>query len=131
MGASTYRVQCRDCMRRRPVEETGSVSRSGGGTYRRGGRSYHSTMCVECARGYVRRYPNDFDPSVRTGRLTVNRWGPHGIARLVERVDGPGAVEKLVADGYAREAEEAAHRDAERAAGRAPWWETPDTPKKP
>ncbi len=38
--------QCRCCMRRR---ETYSISRSGGGTYRRGGRQYRSSICGECA----------------------------------------------------------------------------------
>lgn len=38
--------QCRYCMRRRPVYR---ITRRGGGTYRRGGRHYWSSICGECA----------------------------------------------------------------------------------
>lgn len=38
--------QCRYCLRHRQVFR---ISRSGGGTYRRGGRSYWSSICGDCA----------------------------------------------------------------------------------
>ena len=40
--------QCRACMRRRPENEVYDISRTGGGTFRRGGRSYRSSICIDC-----------------------------------------------------------------------------------
>lgn len=37
---------CADCKRRR---DTFSIRREGGGSYKRGGRSYSSSICAECA----------------------------------------------------------------------------------
>lgn len=37
---------CRSCMKRREVF---SITRRGGGNYRRGGRTYRSSICLECA----------------------------------------------------------------------------------
>ena len=41
---------CRSCLRKRDVY---AIRRSGGGTYRRGGRSYASSLCGECAVGML------------------------------------------------------------------------------
>jgi hypothetical protein len=43
---NAYAGQCRHCMTRGPVV---GIARSGGGTYRRGGRSYSSSICGDCA----------------------------------------------------------------------------------
>lgn len=43
---TTHKVKCRWCGRLR--EHTRSVAKSGGGTYRRGGRSYRGETCLEC-----------------------------------------------------------------------------------
>ena len=40
--------QCRQCMRRRPSDECTTVTRHGGGTYRRAGRRYNTTICIGC-----------------------------------------------------------------------------------
>lgn len=61
---------CRECMKRREVY---SITRRGGGTYRRGGRSYSSSICGECA---IYLHDNGWD----------SRFSKLGLARIAERV---------------------------------------------
>lgn len=42
------KVTCRECLRRREYELTVTLSRQGGGTYRRAGRRYLGSYCVTC-----------------------------------------------------------------------------------
>jgi hypothetical protein len=42
----TGRGVCRSCQRRRDIYP---IRRTGGGTYNRGGRSYRSSICADCA----------------------------------------------------------------------------------
>lgn len=42
--------RCAHCQRRRDVYRIG---RSGGGTYRRGGRQYWSSICLDCAKSLL------------------------------------------------------------------------------
>ena len=43
-----YKVSCRECRRRRDARLVIRSSKSGGGTYRRGGRKYIGQTCLEC-----------------------------------------------------------------------------------
>jgi hypothetical protein len=43
-----FKATCRECRRRRDDELTVTMSKSGGGTYRRGGRRYSGQTCVQC-----------------------------------------------------------------------------------
>ncbi len=49
--SDTTRVAC--CGRRVPFKDAHSITRTGGGTYRRGGRGYDSSICIECATALV------------------------------------------------------------------------------
>lgn len=46
MEPHSHLGRCRWCLQRREVY---AIRRRGGGTYRRGGRSYWSSICGECA----------------------------------------------------------------------------------
>ena len=91
---NAYPGQCRACERRRPVC---SVSRSGGGTYRRGGRSYSSSICGECAVSMLSRANN---PS-----QSLDRFSCSSISRVVEKIDTDEAravyaAYRAMADAY-------------------------------
>jgi len=60
--------QCRECYRRR---ETRHATRFGGGTYRRGGRTYHSSICAECAEQRLSH--------VTPGHTSTGRWSIQGL----------------------------------------------------
>lgn len=46
---SAPRKTCKHCERRRPETDTFIAGRHGGGNYRRAGRMYRSTICLDCA----------------------------------------------------------------------------------
>lgn len=69
------RGQCRSCMRRREVHR---AQRKGGGTYRRGGRFYWSSICEPCARSLL--------DGVGEGQSSVSRWSVRGLRYVVEVV---------------------------------------------
>lgn len=71
---------CRECKRRREVH---GVSRHGGGTYRRGGRNYWSSLCADCVLGIAARITYD-----EHGRLNGGSpWDKVGIVRLAARLE--------------------------------------------
>lgn len=64
------------------------ASRFGGGTYRRPGRYYASSICEECASRLL--------ASVTPGHTKVSRWGIHSLKHALaaaERQRGRTAVE--------------------------------------
>lgn len=79
--------QCRACLRRREVY---SVSRSGGGSYNRAGRSYRSSICGECATGLLRRAP------VHAGASTSG-FDVYDLDRIVASLGTPEAAEVFTA----------------------------------
>ena len=62
--------KCGQCGMRREVKD---VSRHGGGTYRRAGRMYDSSICQECAHSLL--------PRVGRGQTTHDRWSISGLRR--------------------------------------------------
>lgn len=99
---------CRDCMRRREVY---SISRSGGGNYRRGGRDYRSSICAECAIEHVRTLGAH-------GGASSSRFSGIGLVRIVESLDTPEAVQ-VAAEYRARVAERKAQQEKWRAEAEA------------
>lgn len=72
------KTQCRECMRRR---ECASVSRFGGGNWRRGGRSYSSSICEQCAVSLLVGY---YGPSASS----LSRWSALGLIDAVAAWSG-------------------------------------------
>lgn len=63
---------CRRCMKRRPVYP---AQRMGGGSYKRGGRFYRSSLCGDCAEtliGYVAPH-----------QRTVSQWSVTSVQAIV------------------------------------------------
>jgi hypothetical protein len=104
-GPSTHEGQCRHCGRRR---EVASISRSGGGTYRRGGRSYSSSICIECAVSIVEF--GGTHAMASSGGFDVSRCAE--IARLDGRGRALAASYSLIVEG--RRAERKARQAASR-----------------
>lgn len=80
------RGTCRHCMRRRDVF---SVGRSGGGTYRRGGRNYSSSICAGCALGLLAWAGGSSG--------SVSRFDRHDLERIVASLGTDEAAEVLTA----------------------------------
>jgi hypothetical protein len=66
---------CRNCGRRRDVF---SAQRHGGGNYRRPGRLYSSSICMECAKGLIEYVSPDHS------YVGGNRWSARSIERIVK-----------------------------------------------
>lgn len=63
---------CRHCLRRRT---TYVCPKKGGGSYRRGSRTYRSRICYPCAKELSLR--------VTPGHHLVSRWSVHRINEIV------------------------------------------------
>lgn len=96
------RGQCRHCMSRRDVY---SISRSGGSTYRRGGRSYSSSICGECAVSLLFGWS--------PGQLTASGFSARGLVLIVREIDTDEAREALTQADIRERAEES-QRDGDR-----------------
>ena len=70
-GTITTKRQCRFCDIRYPEHLTTHTMRQGGGTYRRGGRSYHTTICCSCATRYA-AMPITYAMQQATRGLTIS-----------------------------------------------------------
>lgn len=81
------RGQCRSCLRTRDVH---TASRSGGGTYRRGGRSYRSSICAACALQLLR------GAGVHAG-ATTDRWSVTSLDSIVSTLGTEEAAEVFTA----------------------------------
>lgn len=78
---------CRSCMKRRDVF---SIGRSGGSTYRRGGRHYSSNICGECATSLLAY------ASPHAGGST-SRFSNSGLERIVASLGTEEAAEVFTA----------------------------------
>lgn len=103
---------CSYCKKRRDVF---GISRQGGATYRRGGRSYHSSICGDCAVTCLSYAP------FHAG-ATASSYSIFGLVRIVERIDSDEARAALtryadgVAERKAADAERKARWEAQKAA---------------
>ena len=70
--------KCVECDRRRPVAR---CQRFGGGSYRRGGRWFYSSICARCVHELAARHAQD--PRTH-GNLGGRHWSRAGILRLAE-----------------------------------------------
>lgn len=69
-----YPGQCRNCMKKRPVV---SIQRYGGGTYRRPGRWYRTSICRECVEQQA-----PYAAQVTHAGGTTSRYGAREILEL-------------------------------------------------
>lgn len=108
-------TRCPNCKRRR---DTYPIRRSGGGTYRRGGRSYASSVCEECATTAL-AYASFHAGASSDGYSVLS------LARLVERFDTDAARDAVtryregVAARKQADADRKARWEAQQAAERA------------
>lgn len=70
--------RCAHCQRRRDVHRIG---RTGGGTYRRGGRHYWSSICLDCAKSLLTYLGSH-------AGATVNGFSGSALRRIVGDGDG-------------------------------------------
>lgn len=63
---------CRNCKRRRPVYP---AQRFGGGSYKRGGRWYWSSLCGECAEALIQH--------AGAHQRTVSQWSVTSVRNIV------------------------------------------------
>jgi hypothetical protein len=84
------RSTCRYCRLRR--EHTYPVARTGGGTFRRAGRSYVGATCLSCVEGALRRATPHTYADGTVGLQLHNQWSVHGLL---------GALEHFIALGVA------------------------------
>ncbi len=66
--------RCAHCGRKRP---TYGIGRFGGGTYRRGGRTYWSSICGECA--------TDLLEYVTPGQSSTSRYSVVSLRHIAEK----------------------------------------------
>lgn len=94
---------CANCKKRR---DTFRITRQGGGTYRRAGRTHYSSVCADCAVSALAYAPFHAGAS-------SSGYGVISLARIVERIDTDEARTALAryTDGVtAREAADAERR---------------------
>jgi hypothetical protein len=69
---------CRHCESR--SKQLVTVSRTGGGTYRRPSREYRSSICLPCAKRLLERAPT-------YAMATVECWSVRGLRNAVARAE--------------------------------------------
>lgn len=92
--AEARRGVCRSCEKRADVYPT---QRTGGGTYRRGGRWYRSSICGDCV---LRLLPN---AQVHAG-ATTSRFSVLSLVKIAEGMETDKAREAAAAWRARREA---------------------------
>ena len=70
-------MKCRDCGRKVGLNQLESVSRFGGGNYRRGGRYFTGQTCVRCIEGTL------YYAEVRDGKITGGDTSRYATYQLV------------------------------------------------
>lgn len=80
MARADGKIRCTSCEKYRDPEDIRSTTRSGGGTYRRGGRDYAGTICRQCCIDLANmaragRYANP--GSMKDGEFDGRTWNYH------------------------------------------------------
>jgi hypothetical protein len=72
----THTGKCRECEKR--SKQLVTARRSGGGTYRRPPRDYHSSICLPCAKRLLEKAPT-------YAMASVDHWSVISLRRAIER----------------------------------------------